>query len=167
MNLLPSRNTSHMKALGKNVLVSKCGFIVHPEKGWIGASPDGFVKDTLCEHPDGLLEIKCPYLKREEILEEACKDAEFCCELVNSQIRLKHSHKYIVYFHQVQLQLYVASDLSKWCDFCIYTCKGISVERIFPAKDWQKNAIPRLQKYFDDFMLPEIVLRKYVPSYYL
>ena len=25
------------------MLVSKCGFIVHPEKGWVGASPDGLL----------------------------------------------------------------------------------------------------------------------------
>ena len=56
---------SHVKALGKNVLVSKCtcSFIVHPEKGWIGASPDGFVKDNSCEQPDGLLEIKMSLLE--------------------------------------------------------------------------------------------------------
>ena len=57
--------TFHMKALGK--IVSKSGFIVHPEKGWLGASPDGFVKDTTYEFLDGLLEIKCPYSKREEL----------------------------------------------------------------------------------------------------
>ena len=53
----------HMKALEKNVVVGKSGFIVHREKGWFGASPDGFVKDTTCKFSDGLLEIKCPYLK--------------------------------------------------------------------------------------------------------
>ena len=66
-----------MKALGKSVIVSKCGFIVHPKKGWIGASPDGFVKDTSCVYPNGLLEIQCPYSKREETPEKACEDTDF------------------------------------------------------------------------------------------
>ena len=156
--------TFHMKALGKNVVVSKSGFIVHPEKGWLGASPDGFVKDTTYEFPDGLLEIKCPYSKQEETPEAACLDLNFYCKLENYQIRLKNSH---AYFHQVQLQIYVASDLCKWCDFCVYTCKGKSVERIFPDKKWQKDTILQLQSFFYDFMLPEIVLGKYKPSYYL
>ena len=126
--------------------------------------PDGFVKDTTYEFPDGLLEIKCPYSKREETPEEACLDLNFYCKLENYQIRLKNSH---AYFHQAQLQIYVASDLCKWCDFCVYTCKGISVEGIFHNKKLQKDAILQLQSFFDDFMLPEIVLGKYKPSYYL
>jgi len=35
-------------------LVSVTGFWVHPEKDWLGASPDGLVG------ADGLVEIKCP-----------------------------------------------------------------------------------------------------------
>ena len=66
-----------------------------------------------------------------------------------------HSHSY---FHQVQLQIYFACDLCEWCDFCIYTCKG---EHIFPDHKWQENAIPQLQLFFDDFMLPEILPWKY------
>ena len=32
------------------------------------------------------------------------------------------------YYHQVQLQMYVCSYI--WCDFCLYTTKGIEVQRI-------------------------------------
>ena len=84
----------------------------------------------------------------------------FFCDLVNSNVRLMHSHSH---FHQVQLQLYFASDLCEWCNFCIYTCKGEHI----PDQKWQENAIPQLQPYFDDFMLPEILPWKYKPNYYL
>lgn len=36
-------------------LVISSGFVVHPEFNWLGASPDGLVRD------DGLVEVKCPY----------------------------------------------------------------------------------------------------------
>lgn len=28
-----------------NLKISKCGFTVHPEKGWLGATPDAAVVD--------------------------------------------------------------------------------------------------------------------------
>ena len=79
----------------------------------------------------GLLEIKCSYSKLDNT-------PEAVCELENSEVRLKRSHPY---YYQVQLQLYVASDSAAWCDFCIYTCKGISIDRIFPDQQWQDSAI--------------------------
>ena len=65
--------------------------------------------DMSCVHRHGLLEIKCPYSKRDETPEEACQDAQFFCTLENSEVRLKHSNPY---FHKVHLQLYVASDFA-------------------------------------------------------
>ena len=95
--------------------------------------------------------------------EEACGDSLFCCELVDADICLKPTH---MYFHQVQLQLYVGADEYHWCDFCIFTCKGIAVQRIKPDHDWQKKHIPELESYFDDYILPELASPQHKPSYY-
>jgi len=47
---------AHMKKLGhSSISVKKCGFIIHPERGWLGASPDGKVKDPGSEQPDGII----------------------------------------------------------------------------------------------------------------
>ena len=153
-----------MKQLYEHVIVEKCGFIIHHDRGWLGASPDGRVKNGACNQRDGILEVKCPYSKREVSPEEACSDSNFYCELVNSKVQLKKTHSY---FHQVQLQLYVGADLYDWCDFCVYTCKGMSVQHILPDFKWQEESIPLLESFFDDYMLPEIVLGKYKPGYYL
>ena len=52
---------AYMKKLGcLNISVKKCGFIIHPKKGWIGASPDGKVSDPDSEQPHGIIEVKCP-----------------------------------------------------------------------------------------------------------
>ena len=37
--------------------VDKAGFVVHITKGWLGASPDGWVTDPLYDPPNGMLEI--------------------------------------------------------------------------------------------------------------
>ena len=39
------------------------GFVVHREKGWLGASPDAWIHDPSCESPNGIAEFKCPYSK--------------------------------------------------------------------------------------------------------
>jgi hypothetical protein len=81
-----------------SIVVEKCGFIVHPVKGWIGASPDGQVTDLTAAEPRGLIEVKCPFTKREASPMEACKDPNFYCEIIGSKIHLKHTHPY---YHQV------------------------------------------------------------------
>ena len=140
-----------------------CGFVIHQTKGWLGASPDARVVDPSCGLT-GIAEFKCPYSKRDKSPQEACDDADFCCELVNGQLQLKRQHHY---FHQVQLQLYVSSDMFSFCDFCVYTPVDVAVERIYPCKEWMSNNIPQLEDYFDKYMLPEIVNPLHQPSYYL
>lgn len=140
-----------------------CGFIIHHSKGWLGASPDARVFDPSCKL-DGIAEFKCPYATRNESPHEACADADFFCELVNGQIRLKRHHHY---YHQVQLQLYVSNDTYGFCDFCVYTPVDIAVERIYPCKEWEAKCIPELEDYYDKYMLPEILNPLYKPSYIL
>ena len=144
------------------VTVKKCGFIIHPRHGWLGASPDGRVVDRLCNEAEGILEIKCPFSKRDVTPLEACQDINFYCEAKNSAVTLKKNH---AYYHQVRLQLYVGSDLYKWCDFCVYTTKGMSIQRILPDPAWQCDSISKLESFFDNYLLPEIVFPKYKSNY--
>ena len=146
------------------VSVENCGFIILPEYGWLGASPDGIVRDPTSEQPCGIIEIKCPYSKREMTPQEACIDPSFYCKLVDSKVCLNTTHSY---YHQVQLQLYVGADLYFWCDFCVYTCKGFSVQRNSPDREWQEKYIPELESYFDQYIVPELICSKYKPGYIL
>ena len=155
-----------MNSLGNHgISVKKCGFIIHPVKGWIGASPDGRVTDLAANKPLGLIEVKCPYTKREMTPMEACKDPNFYCKVIDGRdICLKTNHPY---YHQVQLQLYAGSGTNQSCDFCIYTKKGISVQRIFLDFEWQRVCIPELESLFDSYVAPELVLSLYKPRYIL
>ena len=107
-----------------------CGFIIHPTMGWLGASPDAKVVDPSLQLLNGITEFKCPYSKRDKSPKECCDDPSFYCTWTNGHLQLKHNHQY---YHQVQLQLFVGTDFS-WCDFCVYTPKGLAVQRIYPDK---------------------------------
>ena len=56
------RNTCRMKATKTDVQICSGGFIiVHATKGWLGASPDGWVVDPSYVPSNGMLKIKFPY----------------------------------------------------------------------------------------------------------
>ena len=131
-----------MKAEGHDVTVEQRGFFIHPDEPWLGASPDAIVKDHCCSPSDGLLEIKCPY-------------STFFCMIDDSgSVKLKRSHHY---YHQVQLQLFVCSNKYHWCDFCVYTPMGVTVEKITLDKEWIEESISKLEDYYDNVILPELV----------
>ena len=88
----------------------------------------------------------------------------FYCELFTGTFHLKRNHNYM-YYHQVQLQLYVGSDMFSWCDFCVYTPVDVAVERIYPCKEWQSTCIPKLEEYYDKYIILEILDPLYKPSY--
>ena len=155
----------YMRSKGHKYLTTrKCGFIIHPRMGWLGASPDAFVDDRTSLLSSGIAEFKCPFSKKDVSPINACSDTNFYCDLHNGTFRLKRNHPY---YHQVQLQLFVGADLYDWCDFCVYTTKGVAVERILLDTNWCSTAIPELESYFDAYMLPEIVNPMYKPSFVL
>ena len=145
--------------------IQKCGFFVHPEKGWLGATLDAVVVDPGFNPCNGLVEIKCPYTKAGLSIAKACDDVSFYCSTddATGQMSLKQHHSY---YHQVQFQLYVTG--MSWCDFCVFTnVDGVGVERIYIDSNWQKECISALDEYFFDYMLPEIVEPKNKPPYYM
>ena len=156
---------AHMQKNGHEKITTRpCGFIIHPTMGWLGASPDSFVADPSNILSDGIAEFKCPFTKKDLSPFDACQDPTFYCTMSNNQLHLNRNHHY---YHQVQLQLFVCMDMCQWCDFCIYTLKGVAVERIWLDTDWCNMYISELESYFDGYMLPEIISPKLKPSYVL
>ena len=45
-----------------------------------------------------------------------------------------------------------------WCDFVMYTERGLNVERIpFDSTFWEKELLPKLVAFYDNCLAPEIV----------
>ena len=87
-------NAMHRRGHDK-LIVRLRGFIIHLKEGWFGSSPDGMVMDSSSNTCKGLLEVKCPYTKRDMSPDEACKDPNFYCYISDSGVfTLKRSHRY-------------------------------------------------------------------------
>lgn len=107
--------------------VEECGFYVHPEYDWLGASPDGLIGD------DGLIEIKCPFGKR--------NDREPVFKTADEQL---HYH--------AQMQIEMACTGRKWIDFYQWSKHADSLEQIEFDKTWFDSALPILKAVHDEYL---------------
>lgn len=105
--------------------VVETGFNVHPDQEWIGASPDGLIDE------DGVLEIKCPYGKRES--------NEF-----KSYVDQPH------YYGQMQIEMYCTN--RKKCYFYQWAPKGSMIEIVEYSQLWIDENVPKLKAFYDLFL---------------
>ncbi len=153
--------TKHLKGLGNvDVIVCKAGFVICEEYPIVGASPDAYVYDPTSQGNEyGLGEIKCPYKHRDHSPIDAAKDSDFFCKLSTTcTLELKESH---AYYAQVQGQMAITG--RKWCDFIVYTRKGMSVQRItYDDAFWTTKLLPKLIDFYDHCFCPSIVSPVYL-----
>lgn len=107
--------------------VEDCGFYVHPEFDWLGASPDGFVGDN------GLIEIKCPYGQRDK-KPPAFKTAK------------EQPHYY------AQMQVEMACTGRDWLDFYQWAPHGEKLERVEWDQEWWDENLPKLKAFYDRYL---------------
>ena len=142
------RYHKYMHSQKTPVHVFKSGFVVCTNCPILGCSPDGKVIDPNCEDPFGLLEVKCPETKFQVSPLDACSDPKFFCERVGNMCKLKRTH---AYYAQVQGQMGCTG--AQWCDFVVYTKKGMSIERIaFDRGYWVDLQEKLWQYYFTHFI---------------
>src|SRR5699024_10124988 len=103
-------------------LVEECGFYIHPDYDWLGASPDGLVGD------DGIVEFKAPFGLRND-------------ENPAFKTLVEQPH----YAAQVQMELSCAG--RQWCDFVQWTPKGIKIERVEADKNWVSDHLDQLRDF--------------------
>jgi len=135
--------------------VFDAGLSVSPAIPYLGASPDGKVYDPIATGSKyGLLEIKCPFSKRGETLDQAAQDPDFYLFKVGNSYKLKLDHN-SGYYNQVQGQLAITG--LRWCDFCVFLSESneMSVDRIvFDQSYWNNELLPKLTDFFLNYALP-------------
>lgn len=130
---------------GKEVLA--CGLFIDPTYPFLGASPDGVVKDE-----DAVIEVKCPFTAKQEMIRPN-KDLFPFLEYVDEEktrFRLKRTHKY---FYQVMGEMKLAKRST--CFFVIYTLVDLYIEEIKLDQDFFLNEmLPPLHQFFKEHYLP-------------
>lgn len=139
----------HRKTCGE-VTVETTGLVVSKEFPFLGASVDALVKCDKCG--TGAVEIKCPYVGRNMTPEELLTLKSSCLEKDESeQLKLRAQHNYM---YQLMGQMKILG--VEWCDFVIWTKKGINVERIqFSPEFWMGNMLFQLKFFYNSFFLAE------------
>ena len=140
------------KKVSPAIAVKECGFTVHHQHNWLGASPDGLVYDPTAPDPEGVVEYKNPYSIRTTSLHDAASQRkDFCLTLKDGSLKLKRSHSY---FYQIQATMFCTE--RKWCDFVVSTTIDLHVERITFDPTFWKVACSRLRSFYFSAILPEL-----------
>ena len=140
------------------LVVMASGFLVSQSHPFLSALPDGVVYNpSTHQQPFGFLEVNCLFSFCNMSATEACSDPRFFCSQEvkpdgSWQFFLKRSH---VYFAQVQGQMAIGK--RPWCDFVVYTLKGLSVSRITYDDEYWSDALSKLTFFNDNCVVPEII----------
>jgi hypothetical protein len=140
----------YMANTGHKVEIRPSGLVVREDYPHLGASPDGKVLDPVAHPHFGILEVKCPYKYRSvKPREAAAIDKDFCLGTSRyGNLNLRTNHHY---FCQVQGQMLLTG--AKWCDFVVYTFKGLHIERIAFDEMFCDNMLNKLNNfYFESYL---------------
>jgi hypothetical protein len=129
--------------------VYKCGVVVNSRFPWLAASPDRVTYND--DIGFGLLEVKCSHSKKKLSPKESCIDKTFFCTLENGKFCLKKDHEY---YAQVQGQLGVCG--ATYCDFVVYTDKGLGIQRILFDESFWCEMVGKLKTFFMDSFVPVV-----------
>jgi hypothetical protein len=138
-----------MRSHGHLVSVMDAGFVVSPRIPWVGASPDGFIRDSSvpAEHGMGVLEIKCPFSLRDATPSKMC-DA---IGLTQDEDSLPKVNCHQAYYYQILTQMALSG--AKWGDFVVRSEKWIFIERIFFDENTWKDIEEKVgESYFSTFL---------------
>lgn len=138
-----------MKLQGHSINIESCGLVIDPVNFIFGATPDGKV---ICNGEYGILEVKCSEEYKNLDPQDICilsKNPSIISTEGQLKININHT-----YYDQVQMQL--ALTTQTWCDFVLYTAKGMVIDRVqFDEKHWD-SLRTKVKRFYFDYLLNEI-----------
>ncbi len=99
--------------------------------------------------------MKCPYCIKDSGITES-DGSTSCLKMVDEKLTLNRDH---AYFYQVQVQLHVCN--LQYCDFVVWTCKDVFIERITPDEQFIRGIMESIEHVFVYGVLPELVGKWY------
>ena len=139
-----------MKFKLKHVSVRETGIVIQPLLYWFAALPDGLITDESSTPILGLLEIKCPFSKRNLHPQDMFKDKNFYVELLDGMPHLKKVHSN-GYYSQIQMAMGLSQ--LKFCDFIVHSFRGMIIICIPFSEIYFIKLNERLNHFFKNALL--------------
>lgn len=137
---------------GYSFVVEHCGLVIDQQNYVLGASPDGKVQ---VDGKFGIIEVKCSEEYKNVDPKDICFMSESSClkyDKINDKISLDREHSY---YDQIQMQLGITCQT--FCDFILYTTKGMVIDRInYDCKYWESLS-DRILKFYFEHMLDFLI----------
>ena len=121
----------------RQISLRETGLVIQPSLFWLVASPDGVICDNAHNPQIGLIEIKCPYSKRDYYPNDLLNDDKFYVG----------SRDGVPYLKPAQ---------AKFCDFIVYTFKGMIIIRTEFEPTYFVELINKLNMFYKTYTLPEL-----------
>ncbi|KAK3083747.1 hypothetical protein FSP39_002541 [Pinctada imbricata] len=137
-----------MKQSHVSFYCKETGVFVYEKFPFIAASPDGIVNCKCCSQ--GLVEIKCPFQMKNEMPQDAMAKNSSCVWKDGKYV-LKRDLSSPFY---VQILGQMAILKLPFCDFVIYTNKGMNVERIPYNPTLWEEMFTKIKDFYNKFILP-------------
>ena len=137
--------------LKQNVCIRSTGLVVQSSLFWIGASPDGLMIES---SGPVLIEIKCPYSKRNLSPSQIVEDPDFYVGLKDEKPFLKPNDTK-GYYTQVQVAMGL-SQLKK-CYFIVYTFQGLVICVVNFDESYFIKVIHKLNDFYKFHYLPYLL----------
>ena len=142
-----------MAANNHHVQVEPSGLILDHVNYIFGATPDGKITDPSEDFPFGILEVKCSEeYKNNDPADIVYLSKNPCIVHDDGVFKLSSDHSY---FAQIQMQL--ALSTQSWCDFVLYTNKGLVIDRVRYDPNYWEIIRGKLLEFYFKFLLPELV----------
>ena len=137
-----------------NNFIRETGIVVQPLLYWLEASPEGLITDESDAPILGLIEIKCPFSKSNLHPQDKLKDKNFYVELRDGMLHLKEEHSN-GYYSQIQMAMGLSQ--LKFCDFIVYSFKGMIIIRIPFSEIYFIKLTEKLNHFFKNYALPYLI----------
>lgn len=134
--------------------VIESGIIVCAEAPFLGCSPDGLVGD------EGLLEIKCPYTARDKDVHP--ETVPYLKNNTDGCLQLDTNHDY---YYQIMGAL-LCTDRT-WCDFVVWTFKGLKMVRIQRDEEFISNMKAHLTEFFNNHFKATLLKKHFYKNSHL
>lgn len=139
------------------VNIIKCGIFVDSENPYLGATPDGLIGK------DGIVEVKCPSSAEHLTPEEGIKQKKITFWTLNKSGEIGEINKKHNWYFQVQGQLNVCQ--KNYCQFAVWTPKGIKIEKIERDEElWKNMMVEKLKYFYLNCILPELADSRFLRS---